>query len=44
MGQVAGSIAEVKPAGVIVDEMVAEAVDMLKLGGEYLGGGSKSRL
>ena len=43
MGQVAGVIQEVKSAGEIVDEMVGEAVEMLKLGGEYLGN-SKSRL
>lgn len=42
MGQVAGSITKVQPAGEIVDEMVKEAVDMLRLGGTYLGG--KSRL
>ncbi|CAM1507905.1 Fc.00g047530.m01.CDS01 [Cosmosporella sp. VM-42] len=42
MGQVAGAIGEVKPAGEIVDEMVREAVEMLKLGGSYLG--EKSRL
>jgi NAD(P)H-dependent flavin oxidoreductase YrpB (nitropropane dioxygenase family) len=45
MGQVAGAITEIKPAGEIVDEMVREAVEMLKLGGEYLsGGGARSRL
>lgn len=37
MGQVAGAIQKVQPAGEIVDEMVAEAVEMLKLGGRYLG-------
>ncbi|KND91813.1 putative nitronate monooxygenase [Tolypocladium ophioglossoides CBS 100239] len=37
MGQVAGSIQRVQPAGEIVEEMVGEAVDMLKLGGAYLG-------
>ncbi|RSL73484.1 hypothetical protein CEP53_000794 [Fusarium sp. AF-6] len=36
MGQVAGAITSVQPAGEIVDEMVKEAVDMLKLGGTYL--------
>ncbi|KAK1770544.1 2-nitropropane dioxygenase [Phialemonium atrogriseum] len=44
MGQVAGRIREIKPAGEIVDEMVQEAVEMLKLGGTYLAGGAKSRL
>ncbi|KAI1215121.1 2-nitropropane dioxygenase-like protein [Annulohypoxylon truncatum] len=39
MGQVAGSITEVKPAGEIVREMVDEAVEMLRLGGTYIGGG-----
>ncbi|KAJ9155987.1 2-nitropropane dioxygenase [Coniochaeta hoffmannii] len=43
MGQVAGAIREIKPAGEIVDDMVREAVQMLKLGAEYLAGG-RSRL
>ncbi|CAG9979582.1 unnamed protein product [Clonostachys byssicola] len=43
MGQVAGSIKKVQPAGEIVEEMVQEAVSMLQLGGTYLSGG-KSRL
>ncbi|KAG7121403.1 nitronate monooxygenase like protein [Verticillium longisporum] len=43
MGQVAGLITRIQPAGEIVDEMVAEAVDMLKLGGTYLDA-TKSRL
>jgi NAD(P)H-dependent flavin oxidoreductase YrpB (nitropropane dioxygenase family) len=43
MGQVAGAIEKIQPAGEIVDEMVAEAVDMLKLGGAYLSG-NKSKL
>ncbi|KAK7432356.1 hypothetical protein QQZ08_000918 [Neonectria magnoliae] len=42
MGQVAGAINSVMPARDIVDEMVKEAVNMLKLGGAYLAG--KSRL
>ncbi|KOS17048.1 putative nitronate monooxygenase [Escovopsis weberi] len=42
MGQVAGVIDRIQPAGEIVDEMVAEAVVMLKRGGAYLG--EKSRL
>ncbi|KPM38843.1 hypothetical protein AK830_g7743 [Neonectria ditissima] len=41
MGQVAGAIDSVLPAKDIVDEMVKEAVDMLKLGGEYLTGRSR---
>ncbi|KAM7195271.1 2-nitropropane dioxygenase [Rhypophila sp. PSN 637] len=46
MGQVAGAIRKIQPAGEIVDEMVQEAVDMLKLGGVYLSGGvsKESRL
>ena len=42
MGQVAGSITEVLPAKRIVDDMVKEAAEMLKLGGTYLQ--DKSRL
>jgi NAD(P)H-dependent flavin oxidoreductase YrpB (nitropropane dioxygenase family) len=42
MGQVAGSIKKIQPAGEIVEEMVAEAADMLKLANEYLG--QRSRL
>jgi len=42
MGQVSGVIKDIKPAGVIVDEMVKEAVDMLRVGQTYIGGkGSK---
>ncbi|KYK58102.1 2-nitropropane dioxygenase [Drechmeria coniospora] len=37
MGQVAGAITRVQPAREIVDDMVAEAVEMLKLGQTYLG-------
>lgn len=36
MGQVAGVIQDIKPAKQIVDEMVREAVDMLKVGQSYL--------
>ena len=43
MGQVAGLIDKVQPAGEIVDEMVQEAKEMLELGSAYLTGG-KSRL
>ncbi|KAK3327378.1 2-nitropropane dioxygenase-like protein [Cercophora scortea] len=42
MGQVAGAIREVLPAGQIVEEMVAEAVEMLEVGKGYLSG-SKAR-
>lgn len=38
MGQVAGSIRSVRPAADIVDYMVAEAVEILRLGGTYLAG------
>ncbi|KAI9898665.1 hypothetical protein N3K66_007025 [Trichothecium roseum] len=41
MGQVAGNITKIQPAGEIVDEMVQEAAEMLKLGGTYLAGKSK---
>ena len=41
MGQVAGSIKKIQPAGEIVDEMVKEAAEMLKLGGAYLAGRSR---
>lgn len=41
MGVVAGVIGDIKPAKEIVDEMVAEAVEMLKQGQSYLGGKSK---
>ncbi|KAB5563041.1 2-nitropropane dioxygenase [Coniochaeta sp. 2T2.1] len=43
MGQVAGAIRSIEPAGKIVDDMVEEAVGMLRLGGDYLAGG-RSRL
>lgn len=43
MGQVAGAIRSIQPAGEIVDDMVRQAVEMLRLGGEYLAGG-RSRL
>lgn len=41
MGQVAGVIDEIKPAGQIVKEMVEEAVQMLKIGQGYLSEKSK---
>ncbi|KAE8452428.1 hypothetical protein EG329_000330 [Mollisiaceae sp. DMI_Dod_QoI] len=41
MGVVAGVIKEVKPAKQIVDEMVSEAIEMLKQGQTFLGGRSK---
>jgi NAD(P)H-dependent flavin oxidoreductase YrpB (nitropropane dioxygenase family) len=43
MGQVAGVITDIKPAGEIVREMVVEAVEMLKVGQGYLTE-TKSRL
>ncbi|TKA78535.1 hypothetical protein B0A49_01640 [Cryomyces minteri] len=41
MGQVAGVIDKIKPAKEIMDEMVTEAVEMLKLGQTYIGGSQK---
>ena len=41
MGQVAAVVGEIKPAGAIVDEMVREAVAMLRLGQEYITRDSK---
>jgi NAD(P)H-dependent flavin oxidoreductase YrpB (nitropropane dioxygenase family) len=43
MGVVAASIKDVKPARQIVEDMVMEAVEMMKLGQGYLGGGNGSR-
>ncbi|CAJ2507212.1 Uu.00g083980.m01.CDS01 [Anthostomella pinea] len=43
MGQVAGAIDKIQPAGEIVREMVGEAVEMLRVGGSYLGGGGEAR-
>lgn len=40
MGQVSGAIKDIKPAKEIVDEMVKEAVDMLRLGQTYIAGPS----
>lgn len=42
MGQVAGVIKEIQPAKQIVDEMIDEAVQMLKAGQDFLS--SKSKL
>ncbi|MCJ1303384.1 hypothetical protein MMC08_006193 [Hypocenomyce scalaris] len=44
MGQVAGAIGAVKPARVIVEEMVREAVEMLRVGQGYIGVGRSSKL
>lgn len=41
MGEVAGSITDVLPAGQIVQDMVRDATDMLNLGRVYLGERSK---
>lgn len=41
MGQVAGVIGEIKPAKEIVEEMVREAVDMLRQGHSYISRDSK---
>jgi hypothetical protein len=37
MGQVSGIIKDIKPAKQIVEDMVQEAVEMLRLGQTYLG-------
>ena len=37
MGQVAGVIRDIKPAREIVQDMVREAVEMLRLGNSYIG-------
>lgn len=39
MGQVAGVVGDIKPAKDIVEDMIKEATEMLRLGGKYLGGG-----
>lgn len=41
MGQVAGSITKIEPAKDIVENMVKEAAEQLRLGNTYLAGGSK---
>ncbi|KAK2616279.1 hypothetical protein QQS21_000713 [Conoideocrella luteorostrata] len=41
MGQVAGAITRIQPAGEIVQDLVKEAAEMLKIGGEYLNAGNK---
>ncbi|KAI0122913.1 2-nitropropane dioxygenase [Xylariales sp. AK1849] len=44
MGQVAGAITKIQPAGEIVREMVSEATEMLKVGRGYLTPEGRSRL
>lgn len=41
MGQVSGIIKDIKPAKQIVEDMVREAVEMLRLGQTYLGKDSR---
>ena len=41
MGQVSGIINDIKPAKQIVEDMVHEAVEMLRLGQTYLGRDSR---
>ncbi|KAF2429916.1 2-nitropropane dioxygenase [Tothia fuscella] len=41
MGQVAGVIKEIKPAKAIVDDMVREAIQQLRLGQSYIGKDSR---
>ncbi|CAI7662872.1 unnamed protein product [Penicillium glandicola] len=45
MGDVSASVKEIKPAGIIVKEMVQQAVEVLKVGGSYITPtGSPSKL
>ncbi|KAB8217462.1 Nitronate monooxygenase-domain-containing protein [Aspergillus novoparasiticus] len=44
MGDVSGIIKQIKPAGVIVQEMVQQAVEMLRTGGSYINAGPASKL
>ena len=44
MGQVAGVIQDIKPARLIVEDMVKEAVQMLKLGQSYIASRGHSKL
>lgn len=44
MGDVSASVKAIKPAGVIVNEMVQEAVDMLKVGGSYITANGQAKL
>lgn len=41
MGQVSGIIKDIKPAKQIVEDMIREAVEMLRLGQTYLGKDSR---
>ena len=41
MGQVSGIIQDIKPAKEIVEDMVREAIKMLRLGQTYLGKNSR---
>ena len=41
MGQVSGIIQDIKPAKEIVEDMVREAIEMLRLGQTYLGKNSR---
>lgn len=44
MGQVAAIIQDIKPARVIVEDMVREAIEMIKLGQTYITQSAKSKL
>ena len=44
MGQVAAIVKDVKPAKQIVEEMVAQAVEMLQLGDTFIGSAPRSKL
>jgi len=44
MGMVAASIKDIKPAKQIVEDMVREAVDMMRVTQGYIDGGRQSKL
>ena len=44
MGQVAAIVKDIKPAGKIVQDMVSEAVDMLRVGNSFILNGSATKL
>lgn len=44
MGDVSANVKNIKPARVIVEDMVKQAVEMLRLGGSYVRDGTQSKL
>jgi len=44
MGQVAAVVKDIKPAGEIVQDMVKEAVDILRVGNSFIVDGPASKL